>query len=119
MTATQIEAEFIEAVHEAFPKAAIFVRAFDRRAFLKLRGAPVAGIVRELLESAVKMARLAMQSAGVDVEEIDRTEDLYRARDRERLRAQIESGDIRAQIDTMITEPETAEEAGSEDRVKP
>jgi CPA2 family monovalent cation:H+ antiporter-2/glutathione-regulated potassium-efflux system protein KefB len=113
-----LEPEFIEAVHEAFPKAAIFVRAFDRRAFLKLRGAPVAGIVRELLESAVKMARLAMQSAGVDVEEIDRSEELYRARDRERLRAQVETGDLRAKIDTIVTEPETTEEAVSEDDAK-
>ena len=29
---------------------------------LKLKGAPVAGVVREVLESAVKMARLAMQT---------------------------------------------------------
>jgi glutathione-regulated potassium-efflux system protein KefB len=111
----QIETELVEAVHEAFPKAAIFVRAYDRRAFLKLRGAPVAGIVRELLESAVKMARLAMESAGVDIEEIDRTEDLYRARDRERLKAQIETGDMRAKIDRVITEPETTEETVSEE----
>ena len=39
-----------KAVHEAFPKAAIFVRAFDRRALLKLKDAPVAGVVREVLE---------------------------------------------------------------------
>ena len=58
----QIEGELIEAVHAAFPKASIFVRAYDRRSFLKLKGAPVAGVVRELLESAVKMARLAMES---------------------------------------------------------
>jgi CPA2 family monovalent cation:H+ antiporter-2/glutathione-regulated potassium-efflux system protein KefB len=106
----QLEPELVEAVHEAFPKAAIFVRAFDRRVFLKLRGAPVAGIVRELLESAVKMARLAMQAAGVDVEEIARTEDLYRARDRERLKAQIETGDLRAKADRMIQGPEPAPE---------
>ena len=31
-------------------------------------------------------------AAGVDVEEIDRSEALYRARDRERLKAQIETG---------------------------
>ena len=49
---------------------------------------------------------MAMESVGVDVEEIDRTEDLYRARDRERLKAQIESGDLRAQIDRIITGPE-------------
>ena len=115
----QIEPELVEAVHEAFPKAAIFIRAYDRRSFLKLRGAPVAGIVRELLESAVKMARLAMESAGVDVEEIDRTEELYRARDRERLRAQIATGDLRAKVDRIITEPETTDETVSESDSRP
>ncbi|HKR23752.1 MAG TPA: cation:proton antiporter [Allosphingosinicella sp.] len=104
----QIDAELAEGVHEAFPQASIFVRAYDRRALLKLKGAPVAGVVREVLDSAVKMARLAMESVGVDVEEIDRSEDLYRRRDRERLKAQIESGDIRAQIDRIITRPEQA-----------
>ena len=64
------------------------------------------------------MARLAMQSAGVDVEEIDRTEELYRARDRERLKAQVESGDLRAKIDTIVTEPETTEETVSEEDAK-
>jgi CPA2 family monovalent cation:H+ antiporter-2/glutathione-regulated potassium-efflux system protein KefB len=104
----QIEPEFIEAVHEAFPKAAIFVRAYDRRALLKLRDAPIAGAVREVLDSAVRMARMAMAKVGVDAEEIDRTEDLYRARDRERLKAQLETGDLRARIDRMITAPEPA-----------
>ncbi|MGQ0661497.1 cation:proton antiporter domain-containing protein [Sphingosinicella sp.] len=109
----QIEAELIEAAHAAFPKASIFVRAYDRRALLRLKAAPVAGAVRELLESAVKMARLAMEATGVDEQEIDRTEALYRARDRERLKAQIESGDLRAQIDTIITEPEQLTEAAA------
>jgi CPA2 family monovalent cation:H+ antiporter-2/glutathione-regulated potassium-efflux system protein KefB len=114
----QVEPELVEAVHEAFPRAAIFIRAFDRRVFLKFRGAPVAGIVRELLESAVKMARMAMQAAGVDVEEIDRTEELYRARDRERLKAQIETGDLRAKIDRMITSSEPAAESVAKDEVR-
>jgi glutathione-regulated potassium-efflux system protein KefB len=105
----QIEAEFIEGVHEAFPKAAIFVRAFDRRALLKLKGAPIAGAVREVLDSAVRMARMAMEKVGVDREQIGRTEQLYRSRDRERLKAQLETGDLRAQIDRMFTEPEDAE----------
>ena len=106
----QIEPELVEAIHEAFPKASLFVRAYDRRSLLKLRGAPVAGVVREVLESAVRMARLAMESVGVDREEIDRTEALYRQRDRERLKAQLATGDIRAQIDRIITEPESAAE---------
>jgi CPA2 family monovalent cation:H+ antiporter-2/glutathione-regulated potassium-efflux system protein KefB len=103
----QIEADFLEGVHESFPNASIFVRAFDRRALLKLRDAPVAGAVREVLDSAVRMARMAMKKAGVSDEEIDRTEDLYRSRDRERLKAQLETGDLRAKIDRMLTEPET------------
>jgi CPA2 family monovalent cation:H+ antiporter-2/glutathione-regulated potassium-efflux system protein KefB len=108
----QIEPEFLEGVHEAFPKAAIFVRAYDRRALLKLKDAPIAGAVREVLDSAVRMARMAMAKVGVDAEEIDRTEDLYRARDRERLKAQLETGDLRARIDRMITAPEPAAEEG-------
>ncbi len=101
----QVSPELVEAVHSSFPDATIFVRAFDRRAVLKLKGAPVAGVVREVLESAVKMARLAMESAGIDAELIERSEDLYRARDRERLKAQLESGDLRTQRDTILTEP--------------
>jgi CPA2 family monovalent cation:H+ antiporter-2/glutathione-regulated potassium-efflux system protein KefB len=108
----QIEAEFLEGVHEAFPHASIFVRAFDRRAVLKLKDAPIAGAVREVLDSAVRMARMAMEKVGVEREQIDRTEQLYRARDRERLKAQLETGDLRAQIDRMFTEPEVAEEEG-------
>jgi len=102
----QLDAERVEAIHAAFPKAGILVRAYDRRALLKLKGAPVAAAVRELLESAIRMARLAMTQVGVDEEEIDRSEALYRARDRERLKAQLETGDLRASIERTITEPE-------------
>jgi CPA2 family monovalent cation:H+ antiporter-2/glutathione-regulated potassium-efflux system protein KefB len=98
----QIGPELVEAVHEAFPKASIFVRAYDRRALLKLKGAPVAGVVREVLDSAVRMARQAMAAVGIEGEEIDRTEDLYRKRDRERLKIQLEAGDLRAARDDVI-----------------
>ncbi len=109
----QIEAEFVEGVHEAFPNASIFVRAFDRRALLKLRDAPIAGAVREVLDSAVRMARMAMEKVGVDSEEIDRTEDLYRARDHERLKAQLKAGDLRAQAKPMFVEPQKPIDADS------
>ena len=102
----QLETEFLEGVHEAFPNASIFVRAYDRRALLKLRHAPIAGAVREVLDSAVRMARMAMERVGVNAAEVDRTEELYRARDHERLKAQLESGDLRAKNDRMFTEPE-------------
>ena len=109
----QLDPEFLEGVHEAFPDASIFVRAYDRRALLKLKDAPIAGAVREVLDSAVRMARMAMEKVGVGAEQIDRTEALYRARDRERLKAQLEAGDLRAKSERMFTEPEGAGEAGS------
>ncbi|HEX8225525.1 MAG TPA: cation:proton antiporter [Allosphingosinicella sp.] len=108
----QVEPEFLEGVHEAFPRASIFVRAFDRRALLKLRDAPIAGAVREVLDSAVRMARMAMEKVGVGVEEIDRTEDLYRARDHERLKAQLKANDLRARTEPMFVEPEKTSDAG-------
>lgn len=92
----QITADMVEAVHEAFPHAAIYVRAYDRRALIKLKGSPAKLVVREVLESAVKMARAAMENLGIDRSEIDRSEAMYRASDRERLRIQIETSDISA-----------------------
>ena len=92
----QISGEVLEGVHEAFPNATIYVRAYDRRTLVKLKDSPAKYVVREVLESAVKMARLAMKSLGVSETEIDRAEDSYRASDRERLRIQVEAGDIRA-----------------------
>lgn len=110
----QVTPELVEAVHEAFPQASILVRAYDRRMLLKLKGSPATAVVREVLESAIKMARLAMEAAGVDEEEIDRTEDLYRRRDRERLRIQHEAGDLRAARDTINENPELRFSAGRE-----
>ena len=92
----QVTPEVVESVHEAFPRAAIYVRAFDRRSLIKLKGGPAKLVVREVMESAVKMARAAMDGLGIDRADIDRAEDMYRARDKERLRIQIEAGDIRA-----------------------
>lgn len=103
----QLDAAMIEGVHKAFPRAAIYVRAFDRRAVIKLKGTPASYVVREVLESAVKMARLALRGLDVGEEQIDRAEDMYRARDKERLKIQIEAGDIFAARDRVITQGES------------
>ncbi|MGR6327691.1 cation:proton antiporter domain-containing protein [Sphingomonas sp. XXL09] len=92
----QIQPDTLEAVHEAFPNAEIYVRAYDRRALVKLKQGPAKYVVREVLESAVKMARLALDGLGVSETDINRAEQMYRSRDKERLRIQIEAGDIRA-----------------------
>jgi glutathione-regulated potassium-efflux system protein KefB len=110
----QIDAELVAAVHKAFPRAAIFVRAYDRRAVLKLKATPVAGVVREVLESAVAMARAAMEEVGVDGEQIDRTETLYRQRDRERLKIQMEAGDLASARAAIQARPDLQFGAGRE-----
>ncbi len=102
----QISPEFVEAVHEAFPQAAIYVRAFDRRALIRLKATPANAVVREVLESAVRMARIALGDAGVSEEAINRAEDMFRANDRERLKLQIEAGDVRVARDRIITQPQ-------------
>jgi CPA2 family monovalent cation:H+ antiporter-2/glutathione-regulated potassium-efflux system protein KefB len=101
----QISEEFLHAVHGAFPRAEIVVRAFDRRTMIKLKDAPVRRVVREVLESAVVMGRTALQALDVSQPNIDRAEAAYRARDKERLKAQYEAGDIKAARDRMFTQP--------------
>jgi monovalent cation:proton antiporter-2 (CPA2) family protein len=102
----QISPEFVEAVHEAFPAAAIYVRAFDRRALIRLKGTPANAVVREVLESAVRMARIALDDAGVSEEAINRAEAMFRASDKERLKLQIEAGDVRVAREQIITKPQ-------------
>lgn len=98
-----MDTEQLEAIHHAFPRASIFVRAYDRRSIMRMKGAPIAGAVRELMESAVVMARRAMKAIGVAEQEIDKTEAEYRRRDYERLKVQRETGDLRAGRDGMFT----------------
>ncbi len=110
----QPDAELLRAVCEAFPNAAIMVRAYDRRMLVALRDAPVDYVVREVMESAVQMARAALERIGDSEEDIDRVETFYRANDRERLDMQKEHGDIRAGRERTITTQHTWAEAGSE-----
>ncbi|KQN06398.1 cation:proton antiporter [Sphingomonas sp. Leaf25] len=108
-----LETEAIEAIHQAFPNPGIFVRAFDRRAVVKLAGAPIEGVFREVLDSAVSMARAAMVCVGVDDGEIDRTEDLYRKTDAKRLFQQSETGDLRTGREMIFTNARVTAAAGT------
>ena len=110
----QIDRAFIASVNQAFPQAALFARAFDRRSVMKLAGAPLAGTVREVFESAIVMAREALALLQVDSEQIARTEDEYRRRDAIRLQAQAESGDLRAAVDHMFSHRTLAEAVAAE-----
>jgi glutathione-regulated potassium-efflux system protein KefB len=110
-----MDTELLEGIHHAFPKATIFVRAYDRRSVMKMKGAPVAGIVREMMESAILMGRRAMEAVGVDQMQIDKTEAEYRKRDVARLKVQKESGDLYAGRERMFSQDGQAARAAEAD----
>jgi monovalent cation:proton antiporter-2 (CPA2) family protein len=94
--ASELNADALRAVLEAFPQAAVMVRAFDRMHLIELDKLDLAFAEREMFESAVAMGRAALKASGIGPDEIDRVEREYRLRDCERLERQAESGDIRA-----------------------
>jgi len=99
---TELDRERVEIIAHAFPNAQIFVRAFDRRHMMRLHGAPLAGTVREVFESAICMARQAMGALEISDDEIQRAEDHYRDIDQRRLAAQSEANDLHAGEDLII-----------------
>lgn len=86
----------LEPILEAFPQAAVFVRAYDRRQLIALDRLDLAGSVREVYESAVRMGIDALAALGAAPETIEQAERSYRQRDADRLAAQIETGDLHA-----------------------
>jgi CPA2 family monovalent cation:H+ antiporter-2 len=105
-----LDARRMEPILEAFPQAQVFVRAFDRRHVMALEGADVAGIYREVFETAVCMGREALGALGVGSEEVDRVERAYRERDSSRLRRQSSSGDLKADQHTIFRPGEVVTE---------
>jgi glutathione-regulated potassium-efflux system protein KefB len=99
---SELDRERMEIIAHTFPKAQIFVRAFDRRHLMRLDGAPIAGTVREVFESAICMARQAMTALEIDPDDIQRAEDQYRDVDARRLAAQSVAGDLHAGEELMI-----------------
>ena len=93
----------IKRVLEAFPQAAVLVRAFDRVHLMSFDGLDVTFAQRELFESAVKMGRAALEVIGVEQEEIDRVDFEYRLRDGGRLVLQSATGDMRAGLDRSFS----------------
>ncbi|MFL6752520.1 MAG: monovalent cation:proton antiporter-2 (CPA2) family protein [Sphingomicrobium sp.] len=98
----EMSREAVRAVLDAFPQAAVMVRAFDRRHMIELDGLDVAFAERELFEGAVAMGRAALKASGIERAEVDRVDREYRMRDCERLERQSASGDIRAGWETSF-----------------
>ena len=93
----------VQAVLEAFPQAAVMVRAYDRLHLIELDGLDLVFAERELFESAVAMGRAALRANGIANEEIARVEREYRSRDCERLERHAATGDIKAGWDRAFT----------------
>ena len=99
----ELSREAIKTVLEAFPQAAVMVRAFDRLHLMALDGLDIVFAERELFESAVAMGRAALKAGGIPADEIDRVEREYRQRDCERLELQSMTGDLRAGLERSFT----------------
>lgn len=89
----------------AFPQAAVFMRAFDRRQLLAVRDLDLAGTVRELFESAIRMGIDVLQAMGLEDQDILGAEQFYREQDQLRLDAQGEAGTLRAGPPPLYTPP--------------
>ena len=88
--------EPVRMIVDAFPQAAIFVRAFDRRQLIALTDAEISGVTREVFESAISMARDVLAALGAAPEDIAEVEARYRDNDRARLDRQIAEGTLLA-----------------------
>jgi voltage-gated potassium channel Kch len=100
--AKELSRSAVQAVLEAFPQAAVMVRAYDRLHLIELDGLDLVFAERELFESAVAMGRAALKANGIPKEEIARVEREYRSRDCERLERQAATGDIKAGWETAF-----------------
>ncbi len=108
-----VDPEFINAVHQGFPDTAIFVRTYDRQSLLQFIETPGVFVMREMLESAIVFARVALGNLGLGEEQIARAEDRFRRRDSERLVRQSETGDLHAASDRMLTVPHRPPQGGT------
>ncbi len=106
----QLDKKLLDGIAMAFPDAKIYVRAFDRRTVMNLSAAPVDGMVRELLDSAVTMGRKALAGLEFTGQRIDRIEQEFRRRDLDRLDQQVEADDMHAASDNHFSKMDDPEE---------
>jgi glutathione-regulated potassium-efflux system protein KefB len=86
----------LEPIATSFPRAALFVRAFDRRQIIAIDAFKPGITTREVFESAVRMGIDALEAIGATPDDIAGVESDFRDRDARRLAAQIDSGDLHA-----------------------
>jgi monovalent cation:proton antiporter-2 (CPA2) family protein len=109
----------VDVLKESFPGTPLVARAFDRRHSLELRTRGAVE-VRETFESALAMGREVLAGLGVAPEEADDAVRYIRARDLERLEAQLQGDTTRFQdryqvrpepLETMALSPNSREDS--------
>jgi glutathione-regulated potassium-efflux system protein KefB len=92
----ELDAEALTPVRQTFPKTKIFARAHGRQQALRLMPDPEIGIIREVFESSVRMSIDALKVLGTSKDNIAKIVTEFRLRDKTRLIAQFETGDMHA-----------------------
>ncbi|MCB2013932.1 MAG: cation:proton antiporter [Sphingobium sp.] len=96
-----LDAKTLEPVLSSFPQAAVLVRAFDRRQAIRLQKLELAGVVRELFDSAIVMGRRGLELLGMEPSRIDDMELRFRETDRQRFDQQVAEDDMMAGMHLM------------------
>ena len=91
-----LDADTLTPVRQTFPKTRIFARAYDRQQLMGLMSDAEIVTVREVFESSVRMAIDALKALGTSRDSITTIVKEFRRRDKARLKAQFESGDMHA-----------------------
>jgi monovalent cation:proton antiporter-2 (CPA2) family protein len=99
----ELTREAVSRVLQAFPQAAVLLRAFDRVHLMSFDGLDLKFAQRELFESAVTMGKAALKVVGVAQQEVERVDREYRLRDCERLERQSATGDLHAGEDRSFS----------------
>lgn len=92
----ELDAETLEPLRQHFPKARIFVRAYDRRQALALMPDGGLRVTREVFESSISMAQQALLELGASDSAVIQAVDEFRRRDGTRLAGQFASGNMHA-----------------------
>jgi monovalent cation:proton antiporter-2 (CPA2) family protein len=92
----ELDAETLEPLRHRFPKARIFVRAYDRRQALALMPDDGLRVTREVFESSISMAQQALLELGASDSAVIQAVDEFRRRDGTRLTEQFASGNMHA-----------------------
>ena len=92
----ELDAETLEPLRHHFPKARIFVRAYDRRQALAMMPDGGLRVPREVFESSISMAQQALLELGASDSAVMQAVDEFRRRDGTRLAEQFASGNMHA-----------------------